>query len=119
MYVADIIRDLMREISERGTIEVLIGEIEGIASREKQERLLLEERERMLTIVAELRKTIADKRASYEEREGRLTRQLTLTRVHTDDTTCFVRPTSDCTCEEAASCVIRRSAIDVHSGPLR
>lgn len=80
--MGNIIRDLKREISERGTIEVLIGEIERITSQEKQERLLLEEHERVQAIVAELRKTIADKKTSDERALEHLTRKLTLTRVY-------------------------------------
>lgn len=75
-------RDLKREISECGTIKVLIGEIERITSQEKQERLLLEEHERVRVIVAELRKTIADKKTSNEKALQHLTRKLTLTRVY-------------------------------------
>lgn len=75
-------RDLKREISERGTIGVLIEEIERITSREKQERLLLEEHERTRAIVAELRKAIAVKKTSNEREEERLTKKLILTRVY-------------------------------------
>ncbi|XP_032682368.1 dynein regulatory complex protein 9 isoform X2 [Odontomachus brunneus] len=80
LYVGNIIRDLKREISERGTIEVLIEEIERITSQEKQERLLLEEHDKVQAIVDELRKAIADKKTSNEEAEEHLTRKLTLTR---------------------------------------
>ncbi|EFN76088.1 IQ domain-containing protein G [Harpegnathos saltator] len=80
LYVGNIIRDLKREISERGTIEILIGEIERITSQEEQERLLLEEHERMQTVVSELRKTIADKRTSNEQAEEHSTKKLILTR---------------------------------------
>lgn len=80
--MSNIIRDLKREISERGTIEVLSGEIERITSQEKQERLLLEEHERVQAIAAELRKAIADKKTSNEEAKEHLTRKLTLTRVY-------------------------------------
>lgn len=79
--MSSIIQELKREISERGTIEVLIKEIEKITSREEQERFLSEENERMQTIVAELRKTIVDKKTSNEKEEESLTKKLTLTRV--------------------------------------
>jgi len=81
LYVSAIIRELKQEISKHGTTEVLIKEIERVTSREKQERLLTEENGRMQTIVAELRKVIADKKASSEREEEVLTRKLTLTRV--------------------------------------
>ncbi|KAM0728670.1 Dynein regulatory complex protein 9 [Formica fusca] len=80
LYVSGIIQELKREISERGTIEVLIKEIEKITSRKEQERFLSEENERMQTIVAELRKTIVDKKTSNEKEEESLTKKLTLTR---------------------------------------
>lgn len=79
--MSGIIQELKREISERGTIEVLIKEIKKITSREEQERFLSEENERMQTIVAELRKTIVDKKTSNEKEEESLTKKLTLTRV--------------------------------------
>lgn len=82
MYVGNIIRDLKREISGRGTIEVLVGEIGRITSQEKQERLLLEEHDKMQTIVAELRKAIADKKTTNEEARKSLTKKLTLTLVY-------------------------------------
>lgn len=81
LYVSGIIRDLKREISERGTIEVLIKEIERITSREEQERFFLEENGKMQTIIAKLRKTIVDKKTSNEKEEESLTKKLTLTRV--------------------------------------
>lgn len=81
LYVSSIIRDLKREISERGTIEVLIKEIERITSREEQERFLSEENGKMQTIIAKLRKTIVDKKTSNEKEEESLTKKLTLTRV--------------------------------------
>lgn len=81
LYVGAIIRELRQEISEHGTIEVLIKEIERVTSREEQERLLIEENGRMQTIVAELRKAIADKKTSNEREKELLTRKLTLTRV--------------------------------------
>ncbi|CAL1684547.1 unnamed protein product [Lasius platythorax] len=80
LYVSGIIRDLKREISERGTIEVLIKEIERITSREEQERFLSEENGKMQTIIAKLRKTIVDKKTSNEKEEESLTKKLTLTR---------------------------------------
>nr|XP_012231744.1 PREDICTED: IQ domain-containing protein G [Linepithema humile] len=80
LYVSAIIQELKQEISEHGTIEVLIKEIERVTSREEQERLLTEENGRMQTIVAELRKAIADKKTSSEREEELLTRKLTLTR---------------------------------------
>jgi len=81
-YVSGIIQDLKREISEHGTIDVLIKEIERITSQEEQEHLLIEENERMQTIVAELRKTIADKKTANEREKECLTKKLTLTRVN-------------------------------------
>lgn len=81
LYVSDIIRDLKREISERGTIEVLIKEIEKITSEEEQESFLSEENGRMQIILAELRKKIVDKKTLNEKEEENLTRKLTLTRV--------------------------------------
>lgn len=81
LYVGAIIRELKQEISEHGTIEVLIKEIERVTSREEQERLSTEENGRMQTIVAELRKAIADKKTSNEREEELLTRKLTLIRV--------------------------------------
>lgn len=82
LYVSGIIRDLKQEINERGTIDILIKEIGKITSREEQEHLLIEENERMQTIVAELRKAIADRKTANEMEEKRLTRKLTLTRVN-------------------------------------
>jgi len=82
LYVGGIIQDLKREISEHGTINVLIKEIERITSQEKQEHLLIEENERMQTIVAELRKTIVDKKTTNEREKECLTKKLTLTRVN-------------------------------------
>jgi len=82
LYVSGIIQDLKREISEHGTINVLIKEIERITSQEEQEHLLIEESERMQTIVAELRKTIADKKTANERKKECLTKKLTLTRVN-------------------------------------
>lgn len=79
--MSDIIRNLKREIDEHGTIDVLIKEIEKITSREEQDQLLIEENERMRTIVAELRKAISDRKAANEWEEERLTKKLTLTRV--------------------------------------
>lgn len=81
LYVSDIIRDLKREIHEHGTIDVLIKEIEKITSREEQDQVLIEENERMRTIVAELRKAISDRKAANEREEEHLTKKLTLTRV--------------------------------------
>lgn len=81
LYVSDIIEKLKREISERGTIEVLSKEIEKITSREEQERFVSEENERKQTTLAELRKTIVDKKTSNEKEEESLTKKLTLTRV--------------------------------------
>ncbi|XP_011065756.1 PREDICTED: IQ domain-containing protein G isoform X3 [Acromyrmex echinatior] len=80
LYVSSIIEDLKREISEHGTIDVLIKEIERITSQEEQEHLLIEENESMQIIVAELRKAIADKKTANEKEEERLTKKLTLTR---------------------------------------
>lgn len=80
--MSNIIQDLKREISEHGTIDILTKEIEKITSQEEQEHLLIEENERMQTIMAELRKTIADKKTVYEREEERLTKKLTLTRVN-------------------------------------
>ncbi|KYN33980.1 IQ domain-containing protein G, partial [Trachymyrmex septentrionalis] len=80
LYVCSIIEDLKREISEHGTIDVLIKEIERITSQKEQEHLLIEENENMQIIVAELRKTIADKKTANEMEEERLTKKLTLTR---------------------------------------
>lgn len=80
--MSGIIQDLKREINEHGTIDVLTKEIEKITSREKQEHLLIEENERMQIIVAELRKTIADRKTANEREEERLTKKLTLTRVN-------------------------------------
>lgn len=80
--MSDIIRDLKQEINEHGTIDVLAREIEKITSQEKQEHLLIEENERMQTIVAELRKAIADKKTANEREEERLMKKLTLTRVN-------------------------------------
>ncbi|KAG5320442.1 DRC9 protein, partial [Pseudoatta argentina] len=80
LYVSSIIEDLKREISEHGTIDVLIKEIERITSQEEQEHLLIEENESMQIIVAELRKAIADKKIANEKEEERLTKKLTLTR---------------------------------------
>lgn len=74
-------RDLRQEISERGTIEILIKEIERIQAREKQERLLTEENERIRAIATELRRAIADKKMSNEKEKMRLREKLTLTRV--------------------------------------
>lgn len=82
LYVSNIIQDLKREISEHETIDVLTKEIEKITSREEQEHLLIEEDERMQTIVAKLRKTIADKKTANEREEERLTKKLTLIRVN-------------------------------------
>lgn len=81
LYVSDIIRDLKQEINERGTIEVLVEEIEKIASHEEQGSFLSEENGRMQIILAELRKKIVDKKTSNEKEEENLTRKLTLTRV--------------------------------------
>lgn len=81
LYVSDIIRDLKQEISEHGTIKVLIKEIEKITSEEEQESFLSEENGRMQIILAELQKKIADKKTSNEKEEENLTRKLTLTRV--------------------------------------
>ena len=80
--MCSIIEDLKREISEHGTIDVLIKEIERITSQKEQEHLLIEENENMQIIVAELRKTIADKKTANEMEEERLTKKLTLTRVN-------------------------------------
>ncbi|KAL0134621.1 hypothetical protein PUN28_001431 [Cardiocondyla obscurior] len=80
LYVCGIMQDLKREINERGTIEVLSKEIGRITSREEQEHLLIEENERMRTIVAELRKAIADGKVANEIEKERLTKRLTLTR---------------------------------------
>ncbi|XP_012533374.1 dynein regulatory complex protein 9 [Monomorium pharaonis] len=80
LYVSNIIRDLKQEINEHGTIDILIKEIDKITSRKEQEHLVIEENERMQTIVAELRKAIADKKAANEREEERLTKKLTLTR---------------------------------------
>lgn len=82
LYVSGIIRDLKQEINEHGTIDTLAKEIERITSREEQEHLLIEENERMQTIVAELRKAIADKKRTSEMEKERLTKKLTLTRVN-------------------------------------
>ncbi|KYM82012.1 IQ domain-containing protein G [Atta colombica] len=76
----NIIEDLKREISECGTIDVLIKEIERITSQEEQEHLLIEENKSMQIIVAELRKAIADKKTANEKEEERLTKKLILTR---------------------------------------
>lgn len=84
--MSNIIQDLKREISEHETIDVLTKEIEKITSREEQEHLLLEEDERMQTIVAKLRKTIADKKTANEREEERLTKKLTLIRVNISQT---------------------------------
>ncbi|KYQ56375.1 hypothetical protein ALC60_04783 [Trachymyrmex zeteki] len=80
LYVSGIIEDLKREVSEHGTIDVLIKEIERITSQEEQEHILIEENESMQIIVAELRKAIADKKTANEKEEERLTKKLTLTR---------------------------------------
>ncbi|XP_072745451.1 dynein regulatory complex protein 9 [Anoplolepis gracilipes] len=80
LYVSGIIHGLKREITECGTIEILIKEIEKITSQEEQEHSLSEENGRMQTIVTELRKTIADKKTSNEKEEESLTKKLTLTR---------------------------------------
>ncbi|XP_011881410.1 PREDICTED: IQ domain-containing protein G [Vollenhovia emeryi] len=80
LYVSGIIQDLKREINEHGTIDVLTKEIERITSREQQENLLIEENERMQTIVAELRKTIADRKTANEREGERLTKKLALAR---------------------------------------
>lgn len=82
LYVSGIIEDLKREVSEHGTIDVLIKEIERITSQEEQEHILIEENESMQIIVAELRKAIADKKTANEKEEERLTKKLTLTRVN-------------------------------------
>lgn len=82
LYVSSIIEDLKREISECGTIDVLIKEIERITSQEEQEHLLIEENKSMQIIVAELRKAIADKKTANEKEEERLTKKLILTRVN-------------------------------------
>ncbi|KAL6254871.1 hypothetical protein P5V15_014213 [Pogonomyrmex californicus] len=79
-YVSGVIQDLKREISEHGTIDILTKEIEKITLREEQEHLLIEENKRMRTVVAELRKTIVDKKTANEREEERLTKKLTLTR---------------------------------------
>jgi len=80
--VSSIIEDLKREISECGTIDVLIKEIERITSQEEQEHLLIEENKSMQIIIAELRKAIADKKTANEKEEERLTKKLILTRVN-------------------------------------
>ena len=82
LYVSSIIEDLKREISECGTIDVLIKEIERITSQEEQEHLLIEENKSMQIIIAELRKAIADKKTANEKEEERLTKKLILTRVN-------------------------------------
>lgn len=79
--MSDIIRDLKQEIRERGTIEVLVKEIEKIASQEEQESFLSEENGRMQIILAELRKKIVDKKTSNEKEEENLTKKLILTQV--------------------------------------
>lgn len=80
--MSGIIRDLKQEINEHGSIDTLAKEIERITSREEQEHLLIEESERMQTIVAELRKAIVDRKTASETEEERLTKKLTLTRVN-------------------------------------
>lgn len=80
--MSGIIQDLKREISGHGTIDVLTKEIERITSQEEQEHLVIEENERVQTIVAELRRAIADKKTANEKEEERLTKKLTLTRVN-------------------------------------
>ena len=82
LYVSSIIEDLKREISECGTIDVLIKEIERITSQEEQEHLLIEKNKSMQIIIAELRKAIADKKTANEKEEERLTKKLILTRVN-------------------------------------
>lgn len=79
--MSGIIRNLKEEISERGTIEVLIKEIERITSQEEKDRFLSEQNEKMQTIIEELRKTMIDKKTSNEKEEESLTKKLTLTRV--------------------------------------
>ncbi|XP_029158250.1 dynein regulatory complex protein 9 [Nylanderia fulva] len=80
LYVSGIMRDLKQEISERGTIEVLIKEIERITSQEEKDRFLSEQNEKMQTIITELRKTMVDKKTSNEKEEESLTTKFTLTR---------------------------------------
>jgi len=81
LRVSDARRDLRREISERGAIEILIGEMEKIASWAEQEDLSREGNERIRAIATELRRAIVDKKASNEKEEERLTRKLASTRV--------------------------------------
>jgi len=71
-----------REISECGAmVETLIGEMEKIALREREESLSRDRKERIRAIVTELRRAIVDKKASNEKEEERLTRKLASTRV--------------------------------------
>ncbi|KAH0944898.1 hypothetical protein HN011_001419 [Eciton burchellii] len=70
-----------REISECGAmVETLIGEMEKIALREREESLSRDRKERIRAIVTELRRAIVDKKASNEKEEERLTRKLASTR---------------------------------------
>lgn len=90
---------MKREINEHGTIDVLTKEIEKITSQEEQEHLLIEENERMQTIVTELRKAIADKKTANEKKEEHLTKKLILTRVNvsqaTEDLQMYIRRDND------------------------
>lgn len=79
-------RDLRWEISERGTIELLIKETERMTSRQKQERLLAEENERIRAIATELERAIVHKKTSNEMEEEHLMSKLTSTRVHVNAT---------------------------------
>lgn len=82
--MSGVIRDLRREISKHGTVDVLRKEIERKSTlREKQERLLAEENERTRAIAMELRARILDEKTSNEREKERLTSKLNSKRVRT------------------------------------
>lgn len=81
LYVDGIIQDLKREISEHGTIEILIKEIKRIILQENEERVLLEKNKRMKMVAAELQKAISDRKMSSEKEEERLINKLNWTKV--------------------------------------
>ncbi|XP_076754148.1 uncharacterized protein LOC143425320 isoform X3 [Xylocopa sonorina] len=76
LYMTKIMEELKEEIREQGTFEILTKEIEKIVSREKEEKTLLLEQERLTKTAVQLQKIIAEEKVANEQSKMRIHNEL-------------------------------------------
>ncbi|CAL7952208.1 unnamed protein product [Xylocopa violacea] len=76
LYMTKIMEELKEEIREQGTFEILTKEIEKIVLREKEEKALLLEQERLTKTVVQLQKIIAEEKVANEQSKKRILNEL-------------------------------------------